>query len=80
MKKEDSNKIIEVPKIVGIKEAARLAGLSTVTLQTAMNRGLLKAIRPTGKSRYIRLVDLIAWLNGETQTNTNAAKGGEANE
>lgn len=80
MAKVNTEKNIEVPQIVGVKEAARLAGLSTVTLQTAMNRGLLKAIRPTGKSRYIRLVDLIAWLNGENQTITDAEKGGKSND
>ena len=80
MKKEDSNKIVEVPKVLRVKEAARIAGFSVVTMQKVMNSGLLKFIRPTGGSRYIRFEDLKAWLNGETQTNTNAAKGGEANE
>lgn len=80
MKQVNTEKNIEMPQLLGIKEAARLAGFSTVTLQKAMNRGLLRAIRPTGKCRYIRFVDLKAWLNGETQTITDAEKGGKSND
>lgn len=56
-----------LPQIYSVKQAAKLAGVSDMTLYKAIKAGLLRSIRLTGKEQSIRHEDLRAWLNGETQ-------------
>ena len=56
-----------LPQIYSVKQAAKLAGVSDMTLYKAIRAGLLRSIRLTGKEQSIRHEDLRAWLNGETQ-------------
>ena len=58
-------------KLLKIKDAAQIAGVSLSTLHRAMNEGRLGFVCPTGKSRRIPEHCLSAWLNGENQPNTN---------
>ena len=58
-----------LPQIYSIKQAAKLAGVSDVTLYKAIKDGLLRTIRLTGKRQSIWHGDLCAWLIGETQPN-----------
>lgn len=56
-----------LPQIYSVKQAAKLVGVSDMTLYNAIKAGLLRSIRLTGKEQSIRHEDLRAWLNGETQ-------------
>ena len=58
---------IELPIVLTPTEVSKRTGYSRATIQRAMDIGLLRTIRLTGKERSIRLDDLRAWLNGETQ-------------
>ena len=69
-----SNEAANLPQVYSVKRAAKLAGVSDMTLYNAINAGLLRAIRLTGKERSIRHEDLRTWLNGETQPDQKDVK------
>ena len=58
-------------RLLKIKDAAQIAGVSLATLHRAMNDGRLGYVCPTGKSRRIPEHCLSAWLNGETNPEQN---------
>lgn len=61
----------KMSRLLKIKDAAKIAGVSLATLHRAMNEGRLNFVRPCGKRRRIPEHCLSAWLNGETTPEQN---------
>lgn len=62
MTNTDTFKVLEIPAILTVKEAADLSRFAERTLRAAITQGSLRAGHPTGSDTRILGTDLVAWI------------------
>lgn len=64
-------KLLADERVISLKDAARIAGLSTPTLRRAIKRGKgPRVVRPSPRRIGVRIGDLRAWLEARARPDT----------